>query len=127
MLCIKVVSHPECWETANGIVTPKPGKLDYWQVRAHRVIALMDSLGKLVEKRAAHLIADQLERSRKPHEGQYGCQRRRSFVGAVAVLISNTQQAWNRKNITGALLMDAKSALTMSAVAIWSTACYSWR
>jgi len=36
--------------------------------------------------------------------------RRRSCVDAVAVLIRNTQQAWNCKNITGALLMDVKSA-----------------
>jgi len=49
-LCIQVGVHPECWKTAKGIVIPKPGKPDYRQVRAHRVIALLDSLGKLVER-----------------------------------------------------------------------------
>jgi len=73
-----------------SIVIPKPGKPDY---RAHRVIALLDSLGKLVEKTAAHLIADQLERERSLHEGQDGCRRRRSCVDAVAVLISDAQKA----------------------------------
>jgi len=77
-LCVQVGAHPESWKTAKGIVIPKLGKPDYRQVRAHRVIALLDSLGKLVEKTAAHLIADQLERSRSLHEGQYGCRRRRS-------------------------------------------------
>jgi len=84
---------------------------DYRQVRAHRVIALLDSLGKLVEKTAAHLIADQLERNRSLHEGQYGCRRRRSWVDVVAVLISDAERAWSQKRIAGALLMDVKSAL----------------
>jgi len=92
-LCVQVGTHPESWKTAKGIVIPKPGKPDYRQVRAHRVIALLDSLGKLVEKTAAHLIADQLERKRSLHEGQYGCRRRRLCVDAVAVLISDAQQA----------------------------------
>jgi len=109
-LCIKSGTHPETWKTAKGVVIPKPGKPDYRQVRAHRVISLLDSLGKLVEKTAAHLIADQLERDRSLHEGQYGCRRRRSCVDAVAVLISDAHQAWNRKRIRGALLMDVKSA-----------------
>ena len=74
------------------------------------MIALLDFLGKLVEKTAAHLIADQLERGRKLYEGQYGCRKRRSCVDAVAVLISDTQQARNRETVTGAVLMDVKSA-----------------
>ena len=52
-LCIKAGSQPEGWKTAKGIVIPKPGKPDYRQVRAHRVIDLLDSLGKLAEKTAA--------------------------------------------------------------------------
>jgi len=109
-LCIQVGTNPESWKTAKGVVIPKPGKPDYRQVRAHRVIALLDSLGKPVEKTAAHLIADQLEHKRSLHEGQYGCRHRRSCVDAVAVLISDAQQAWNQKNVAGALLMDVKSA-----------------
>jgi len=109
-LCIRVGTHPESWKTAKGTITPKPGKPDYRQVRAHRIVALLDSLGKLVEKTAVHLIADQLERSRSLHEGQYGCRCRRSCVDAVAVLISDAERAWSRKRIAGALLMDVKSA-----------------
>jgi len=77
-LCIKIDTHPEGWKTAKGIAIPKP-KPDYRQVRVHRVIALLDSLGKLVEKTAAHLIADPLERGWKLREGQYGYRRRRSI------------------------------------------------
>ena len=85
----------------------------------HRVIVPLDSLGKLVEKTAAHLIADQLERGRELHEGQYGCCRRRSYVGCGS---GTHHQAWNRKYIMGALPMDVKSPSKMSAAATWSAA-----
>ena len=81
-LCIQLGTHPKTWKTAKGVVIPKQGKPDYRQVRAYRVIALLESLGKLVEKTAAYLIADQLERHQSLHEGQYGCRRRRACVDA---------------------------------------------
>jgi len=108
--CIELGHHPEGWKTAKGVVIPKPGKPDYTKVRAHRVISLLDSIGKLVERTAAHLIADHLERQGKLHDGQYGCRKRRSAVDAVAVLMNRTQQAWQGKRVAGALMMDVKSA-----------------
>jgi len=92
------------------VVIPKPGKPDYSEVRAYRVISLLDVISKLVERTAAHLIADHLERKRGLHEGQYGCRKRRSCVDAVAILMNRTQQAWKEKRVAGALFMDVKSA-----------------
>ena len=77
------------------------------------MISLLDVIGKLVERTAAHLIADHLERKRALHEGQYGCRKRRSCVDAVAVLMNCTQQAWAGKKVAGALFMDVKSAFNI--------------
>ena len=107
--CIELGHHPETWKTAKGVVIPKPGKPDYTLARAHRVISLLDSISKLVERMAAHLIADHLQRRNKLHDGQYGCRKRRSAVDAVAVLMDCTQQAWTGKKVAGALLADVKS------------------
>ena len=52
-------------------------KPDYREVHAFRVIALLDSLRKLVEKTVAHLIVDQLERGIKLPDGQLGCRKDR--------------------------------------------------
>jgi len=92
--CIELGHYPKSWKTAKGVVIPKPGKPDYKQVRAHRVISLLDSISKLVERTAAYLIADHLERHNKLHDGQHGCRKRRSAADAVAVLMNRTQQAW---------------------------------
>jgi len=109
--------------TRSRIILPKPGNRTT-DKRAHRVIALLDSLDKLVEKTAAHLIANQLERGRKVHEGLYGYRRRPPCIDAVAVLISDTHRAWSRKRIAGVLLMDVKSAFNSVSQSI---ACYSWK
>jgi len=108
--CIRTGYHPKIWKTAKGVVIPKPGKPDYAKVRAYRVISLLDVIGKLVERTAAHLIADHLERKRALHEGQYGCRKRRSCVDAVAILMNRSQQAWAAKKVAGALFMDVKAA-----------------
>jgi len=47
---IELGHHPKGWKTAKGVVIAKPGKPDYTQVRAHRVISLLDSISKLVER-----------------------------------------------------------------------------
>jgi len=65
------------------MVIPKPGKVDYSKARAYRVISLLDTLGELVERTAAHLIAEQLELKRRLYDGQYGSRARRSSVDAV--------------------------------------------
>jgi len=108
--CIRLGYHPKLWKTAKGVVIPKPEKPDYSKVRAYRVISLLDVISKLVERTAAHLIANHLERKRGLHDGQYGCRKRRSCVDAVAVLMNRTQQAWQEKRVAGALFMDVKSA-----------------
>jgi len=97
-------------ENSKGVVIPKPGKPDYSQVRAYWVISLLDVVSKLVEWTAAHLIAGHLECKRRLHDRQFSCHKRWSCVDALAVLMNSTQQAWNKKQVAGALFMDVKSA-----------------
>ena len=56
----KAPSEPDAWKAAR-IAIPKPGKLDYSKARAYRVIALLNSLGTVVERVEADLIADSLD------------------------------------------------------------------
>jgi len=75
------------------------------------MISLLDVISKLVERTAAHLIADRLERrkGRGLHGGQPGRRKRRSRADAVTVLMNRTQQVWGEKKVVGALFMDVKS------------------
>ena len=49
---------------------PKPGKPDYSKARAYRFIALLNSLGKVVEKVAADIIADSHDQMAATRENQ---------------------------------------------------------
>jgi len=108
--CIRLEFHPGIWKTAKAVVIPKRGKPDYSKVRSYRVISLLDVISKLLERMAAHLIVDHLERKRGLHEGQFRCRKRQSCVDAVAILMNCTQKAWSERKVTGALFVDVKSA-----------------
>jgi len=90
------------------VVIPKPGKPDYSKVRAYRVISLLDVISKLLERTAAHLIADHLERKRGLHKGQFGCRKRRSCVEAVAISMNRTKKAWAGKKAGLAIVRPAR-------------------
>ena len=107
--CIRLGHHPKLWKTAKGVVIPKPGKPDYSKVQAYRVISLLDVVRKLIDRTAADLIADHLECQCGLHNSQFGCHKHQSCIDAVAVLMNQTQQAWNNKRTAGALFMDVKS------------------
>jgi hypothetical protein len=92
------------------VVIPNPGKPDYGKARTHRVISLLDTMEKLVERTAAHLMSERLEMNHHLYDGQYGSSVRRSTVDTIAVLVNRTQLAYEKKAVAGALLMDIKSA-----------------
>jgi len=108
--CIWLGHHPKLWKMAKGVIIPKPGRPDYSKVRAYRVISLLDVVSKLIECTVAHLIADHLECKCGLHNGQFRCHKRQSCIDAVAVLMNQTQQAWNNKRTAGTLFMDVKLA-----------------
>jgi len=74
------------------------------------VITLLNCLGKVVKKVAANSIAEECEQRRLPHDGQFGCRRRRSAIDAVGRLMKRVEEAWGRGNTTAVLLMDVKGA-----------------
>jgi len=74
------------------------------------VITLLNCLVKVVEKVAANAIAEDCERRRLLHDGQFGCRKRRSAIDAVGRLMKRVEEAWGRGNTAAVLLMDVKGA-----------------
>jgi len=102
--------HPQVWKEAKGVVILKPNKPDYRVAKAYRVITLLNCLGKVVEKVVANAIAEECERRRLLHDGQFGCRKRRSAIDAVGRLMKRVEEAWGRGNTAAVLLMDVKGA-----------------
>ena len=100
---IRLGVQPSRWEAARG-------KEDYGQAKSYQVIPPPKCLGKMVEKVAAMPVAIHCGTTRGFHPGQYGCRAKRQGLGAVGITVAQTQEAWSRGFITGALLMDAATA-----------------
>jgi len=113
--CFRLEVHPQVGKEARGVVIPKPNKPDYGVAKAYRVITLLNCLGKVVEKVAANAIAEECERRRLLHDGQFGCRNRRSAIDAVGRLMKRVEEAWGRGNTAAVLLMDVKGAFPHGA------------
>lgn len=108
--CFRLGVHPGAWKTAKGVLLRKPGKPDYTQVKAWRVISLLSCLGKVIEKLAAGLIADWCEAQEALHPGQMGCRRGRGAIDAVACLVQTVHEGWAQKLLTGTIFIDVMGA-----------------
>ena len=93
-LCVQVGTHPESWKTAKGSSYRNQGSLT--TVRCGPIGSSPCSTHWASLSRRQRPTSSQTSWS--AGEGQYGCRRRRSCVDAVAVLISDPQQAWSQKH-----------------------------
>jgi hypothetical protein len=48
--CLSLGYHPKAWRTVAIAVVPKLGKEDYSLPKCYRLVALLECLGKLLEK-----------------------------------------------------------------------------
>jgi len=102
--------HRRAWIDARGVVIPKLNKPVYEVAKAYRLIKLLNCLGEVVVKVAANAIAEQCERRRLLHHGQFGCRKRRSAVNTVERLMKRVKDACGRGNTVAVLLMDIQGA-----------------
>ena len=60
-VCVKLGYHPEVFKRANTIVLRKPRKNDYTDLKAYRLIALLDTIGKALKSVMAKKLIDVAE------------------------------------------------------------------
>jgi len=86
---------PQPFRTANTVVLRKPGKPDYSQAKAYRPIALLDTLGKALEKAVAIRITGIAESFDLLPRHQMGARAGRDTLTALELLIEQTHTVWN--------------------------------
>src|SRR5690606_36876232 len=75
--------HPLCWREATGAIIPKPNKPDYQIVKAYRIVALLNCLGKIAEKIVATRLSSLCESLDLLYKDQIGGRKQRSAVDAI--------------------------------------------
>lgn len=82
----------------------KPQKDDYTKLKAYRPIALLNTLGKLLEKVAAEKITKAAEEYRILPETQMGGRRHRSTLTAMELITEQVKSVWRGKDQVASLL-----------------------
>jgi len=92
------------------VVIPKPNKPDYSIPKAYRPVALLNCLGKILEKMMAGRLAYLSEAHQLLHKDQIGGRPQRSAIDAALALAHEIDNAKHTKDEVSILLMDVRGA-----------------
>ena len=110
--CLRLGYHPRAFRTAVTVVLRKPGKPDYSDPAAYRPIALLNTLGKVLESIVAGRISTLAERYSLLPDEQYGARPGRSTEDALLNLQETIQAEWTRapRAVISILALDVSKA-----------------
>jgi hypothetical protein len=92
------------------VVIPKPNKPDYSNPKAYRPIALLNCLGRVLEKLMATCLSSMSESHNFLHPDQIRGRPQRSAIDAVMVLVYDVDMAKSRNLSSAALFLDVRGA-----------------
>jgi hypothetical protein len=107
-LCIKRGVHPKAFKAALVVVVPKPSKADYTNPRAYRPIALIECLGKILEKIVAKRLDFFAEHYGLVNRNQFGARTGSSTTDAGLSLTHDVHTAWKNDLVLSTLNFDIK-------------------
>jgi len=104
--------HPPSLKKALGIVLDKPGKPSYDSPSSFRVIVLLRTLSKILERVVASRLSAQATACPLIHPLQCGSLPGRSTADAALVLQYNVESFHHLRYKVSTLFLDVKGALT---------------
>jgi hypothetical protein len=106
--CIQTGYHPKAWRKAVAVTLRKPNKPDYSNPRAYRLITLLESLGKILEKIIARRLTFLAGSHNLVPDNQFGGRSNSSTADAILSFTNDVHCAWNHKKVTSALTFNIK-------------------
>ena len=88
----------------------KPGKNDYSDVKSYRPIALLNTIGNVLESVLATRISYLVELHHSLPFTHTGGRKSSSAEHAIHHLVENAYTAWNKGNVGSALFLDVTGA-----------------
>ncbi|TKA77911.1 hypothetical protein B0A49_04302 [Cryomyces minteri] len=113
--CVRLGYWPQHFRDSFTIVLRKPKKSDYTKLKAYRPIALLNTIGKIIESMAAERISYLVERYRLLPDSHIGGRRMRSPEHALFILTERICTAWaaihrGARPICSGLFLDISGA-----------------
>ena len=106
--CLEISYCPKHFRESITSAIREERKPDYHSVGAYRSIALLNTIGKLLERIVVDRLADMLEIQRMLLEFQIGARRKRSAVSALQLLTDQIQTIWGlgKRKVVALLCLD---------------------
>jgi ribonuclease HI len=101
---------PEHFKGSITVVLRKPGKDDYSEPKSYRPIALMNTLGKLLDGILARRITYLAERHRMLPIAHAGGRRLASCEHGIHVFLERIHSVWRERQVASMLLLDVSGA-----------------
>ena len=109
--CWKLEHYPERFRQARTVVIRKPGKQSYEDPGAWRPIALLNTIGKIIEALTAARIKDAAEKGGLLPDTQIGARTARSTDTAVELLTEQIHTVWKSpRHVASLLSLDLSGA-----------------
>ncbi|EDN04478.1 predicted protein [Histoplasma mississippiense (nom. inval.)] len=104
-------TYPDTFKEAKTVALRKPGKADYQTAGAWRPIALLDTIGKIVEAATAKRLRKIAEDHNLLPSQQMGARRGRSTETAIAQLLAQIRTVWRHPGqVASVLSLDMTGA-----------------
>jgi retron-type reverse transcriptase len=110
---VRIGYHPKTWKSAITLALRKPNKDDYTLVGAYRPIALLNSMGKILELVMSRKLSKLAENNDLLPETQIGARKGRSTETALQLLTEQVHTIWNlpgMQRVATMLCMDISGA-----------------
>jgi hypothetical protein len=113
--CVRLGHWPQHFRDSSTVVLRKPKKGDYTKPKAYRPIALLNTVGKIIESMVAERVSYLVERYGLLPDSHIGGRRMRSPEHALFLLTERVSAAWaaihrGKRPICSALFLDISGA-----------------
>lgn len=100
--------HPESFKRFNGIILPKPNKPNYTEPSSFRIIVLLQTIAKILERIVAMRLTRHALESGLIHRTQCGSLPGRCVADAALVLLQEVRTLQAAKQQVSSLFLDIK-------------------
>ena len=109
---IKLGYCPEHFRKSTTIVLRKPGKDNYTVPKSYRPIALLNTIGKLMDRIVAKRLSYLVEKHQLLPQDHIGGRPLKSTEHALHSMVQKVHETWNQrpKQVTSLLLLDVSGA-----------------
>jgi exonuclease III len=110
--CIQAGYCPKHFRRSTTVVLRKPGKSDYTTVKAYRPVALLNTIGKIMDCAVAARISYDVEAYQLLPKAHMGGRKARSIEHAIHTVLETVSAAWQMPDrlVASLLMLDVSGA-----------------